>query len=779
MLQDITDESLRLKAPAFVARGCFVFEIAMAAAAFAVSYYISFSSKIKVSEISFETIDGYSCKVLSPRSDSKTLSSTTSELVQFSSTRYALNPCLDALDSNGYDVCKDGNRKDYILSTTGVAATGEYCEDIALIDNYRFCFGSEKETSWMANREVETAFPRQPDAPNAQFTDIFYFMNSSGTLHEMTAEFGTYSSALSDFIASRSSVDVYVVANEENEAKVFEFSLGSASATEIFELDLRKSDLYGFTLGSSKICAAWFETNGPPDNQETNLVIRSHDTSNEVTTDYTLDCTSNSPSDNIGQFLDVFRFISMGADGYLYAMCNIEVGENEQDLFEFFRIDFDTSEATLFAADLNSILLETSLDGDESENVTATFVEQLVVSNNLAFLSTGSPYFNLIEVDLTPQPTFQPSAAPTSVPTTAAPTVSKPPPAAAGTASRAQAVLSTGLGPGPAAAAATHKEGTWITGSPPNGFSKSSGAAAAAAATSSLTSSPSSSGGIERRALKKRKGPATLLTARHVAPRPISTATIRRSTGSRSSANIEHDEWELVRPVTSATRALAELSAQDNINYVATPSGRPGRNRHHHNNQLQEQQQQNRGSMSQNRHRKRRRLQESPPPPRSKNHRRTAVSTDSSSSGSINHHPQKQSATERHGGGGSSSRAGLALSSRRRNNQHRGQRDRLLQVKQPTEVAAVYTSSNTGTYMTLVGDGEIIYFSNSKNHTYYDVMSGTLEEQSDRFVSEDFYFATNMQLAYSYGLCNGKVDNYLVDPDVESDFADICGKVNG
>lgn len=71
--KDIHDDSVKLKAPPHVVRAYFVFEVILAAAAFAVSFYISWTSTITVTIITFEPLESYTCYVLSPRNDAKTL----------------------------------------------------------------------------------------------------------------------------------------------------------------------------------------------------------------------------------------------------------------------------------------------------------------------------------------------------------------------------------------------------------------------------------------------------------------------------------------------------------------------------------------------------------------------------------------------------------------------------------------------------------------------------------------------------------------------------------
>lgn len=100
--KETVDDYVRLKAPPNISRACFVFELFVAAAAFSISFYISFTSTTSVTSITYESLDSpYECKILSPRSDLLSFSAKSSEVVAFSSSRYGYDECILELGKDG------------------------------------------------------------------------------------------------------------------------------------------------------------------------------------------------------------------------------------------------------------------------------------------------------------------------------------------------------------------------------------------------------------------------------------------------------------------------------------------------------------------------------------------------------------------------------------------------------------------------------------------------------------------------------------------------------
>lgn len=99
--KEINEEFLILKAPSNVARICFLAEVIILVVAFVIMFYISYTTKILETKLSFQLLDNsYQCIVLSPRRDSIIENSKTSELIAFSNSRFNYDSCIDIL--NGF-----------------------------------------------------------------------------------------------------------------------------------------------------------------------------------------------------------------------------------------------------------------------------------------------------------------------------------------------------------------------------------------------------------------------------------------------------------------------------------------------------------------------------------------------------------------------------------------------------------------------------------------------------------------------------------------------------
>lgn len=335
-----------------------------------------------------------------------------------------MNECLDALSSDGADACGDKSRNDYVLSVAGLAATDEYCEDVLLPYGYRICYGGEVEMSLIGDDEdLETAFPRLDSRPAQKFSDGFYFMNASGVVHSLSSSF-SLDDVISDIVSAPLSspdagqVAVYVVAPFEGDEYVFRLSTDSSSATDLFEAELRSSDLYGLAASNTNVYAAYFSGQM--------LIINNYDIGSARLNVEAIECGDDAASLNEEANPNGNnRFLSVGDDGFLYTMCNDVVGQDRY--FAFLQIDPSMSpfQATEYLVDLNNATVVTDDDGDSTR---INRVEQLIQANGLLYISTGSPYFNLIEVDLSPVPTFSPTLAPTAPVRTAVPTMAAPPP---------------------------------------------------------------------------------------------------------------------------------------------------------------------------------------------------------------------------------------------------------------------------------------------------------------------------------------------------------------
>ena len=395
------EDYVRLKGPPNIARFCFVFEVAVAAAAFAISFWLTITSYTTETKITFEPLgSSYSCGVLSPRSDTEQFSTVTSELAQYSSARFDLNECLTILDTNGLNVCADGNRKDAVLSVQGLAATDDECIDMPMFHNYRFCHSSEVNTQLRS--DLSDSYPRQTSgAPALTYSNTFYFMNQSGTAHSLVAEFDE-SNIKSQYYEYDNGL--YVAArNEENKLYVHLLSPDHTEAEELIEV--LGSSLGGIAVGNSAVIAAEVGTG--------KVTLRIYNLTTETQQIKDITCETSTLQSNT-----IYSLLSIGSDGYLYLVCNTAVSRDS--LHEIFKLDMINFSPEILYADIGNVAV---VNDDDDDDAPQSFVNQLismVVIEDNAYLSTGSPNYNLLRVNLT-DGSYLPTPAPTAAPTQAGP----------------------------------------------------------------------------------------------------------------------------------------------------------------------------------------------------------------------------------------------------------------------------------------------------------------------------------------------------------------------
>lgn len=386
------EDFVRLKGPPYLVRICFLFELAVAAAAFAISFTLSITSTTTETSITYETLgSSYVCNVLSPRSDTKYLSETTSELMQFSSARFLLDECLEILDTDGLDVCSDDNRKDYILSIQGIAANKDNCFDIILKDGYRFCYGSEVNTKLRG--DLDTVFPRQSlDAPPLRYDDTFYYMKENGIVHAVSAPF-TKDGASTIFVYEDGYI--YVVAKNTADSNFYLYQFSPSLTTAAALLEINGGTFTGIAVSDSYV-----------------FVMKEANSKAEITAYKFADGTSQiinvCDASALSSSDKEYQLIATGEDGSLYVMCSIEV---VAPYYTFYKVDPGTFEVSALYTDANSLSLE---DNDDTvADPPVNQVKTLVVIGNYAYFSTQENNFNLLKVDLTPQPTNAPTIMPT------------------------------------------------------------------------------------------------------------------------------------------------------------------------------------------------------------------------------------------------------------------------------------------------------------------------------------------------------------------------------
>lgn len=405
--KETVDEYVRLKAPPNVSRACFIFELSVAAAAFAISFYISFTSTTSVTSITYESLDSpYVCKVLSPRSDLLSFSAKSSEVVAFSSSRYGYDECLTALGEDGNDVCADGNRQDFVISLLGIRSNDDNCLDLVLNNGYRFCYG----TLLQFVSDIEN-FPTAPAPPTTAFTSsgAYYFVNTSNTMHAFTAHF---SELQSGWVSYGDSVFVVAESTSDHLNYIYEFSLkeGSTSTTTLTSVtqhtrvELGSATLTGFSVAND-VAYVWMAKSA------TEGSLFSYDMEAKTHAITNVDCTKISDDQySTPSTGGASRMFHAADDGYLYAMCGTTPWNNA---FTFYQIDADTMAATQLHVDIQSI----PMIGSVGDATNISSIKSIYATGGYAYLTTGDPSNNLVQVDLSAQPTKRPTAQPSKQPT--------------------------------------------------------------------------------------------------------------------------------------------------------------------------------------------------------------------------------------------------------------------------------------------------------------------------------------------------------------------------
>lgn len=413
--KEVEDEFVKLKAPPNISRGCFVFELSVAAAAFAVSFYISFTSTTPVTSITYEPLgSSYTCKVLSPRSDSVSFSSKSNELAQFSSSRFSYDGCIDALGTGGLDVCADGNRKDYLLALSVITASeggtsdSSLCYDLLLSNGYRFCKGSL--TEYLPGQT--SSFPKALQPPSTAYSSgpFYYFLNAD---HNISAFADPFHSVLTDYLAYDDAV--YVVAEDaQQRTHIYRFVVAAGSHTRsalnalevVATLTEPIHTLTGFDVnnGAAYVLAV--------DQTLSMAYLSVVDLSTGVTTIKPLDCAALTDSEYYATDSSDTRsrYLSVSSDTAV-AMCGKNLWNGA---YTFYAVNTASLEAWQLHVDVDDIQLLGAAGNATQDNVTA--LTTVCAIDGDAYFSSGAPHYNLLRVDLAAQPSMAPSPPPTARP---------------------------------------------------------------------------------------------------------------------------------------------------------------------------------------------------------------------------------------------------------------------------------------------------------------------------------------------------------------------------
>jgi hypothetical protein len=412
--KEVPDSVVRLKAPPAVSKLCFIFELCVVAIAFAFSFYISFTNKVVITQITYEPLGSpYSCKILSPRSDSVEFSKPDNEVVEFSGSRFMHGECLNILGSNGMNVCADKHRDDSLTGISALLADDSNCFDILLIGGFRMCYSVELV--------YHLPSPAMPNFPVHSYPTVlpanYYFMNNSRSVVLYDAPF-TLDDVISDYIPSVNRTHVYAVAqsSEDGEYYLYEFDTlerfgngvemlkveQTLRPVERVRIDMVDMAFAGMAVEHRTVHMALLYD----DTMFMHILSFSLDTNETVL--HTVDCN------NLVKFYDLDppnRFLSVSpGTGKLYMMCGTPPKAIVNQPFTIFELDTTTFEEHVLHVNISALQVVHSQEWEDPHRVSSV---RSLVSNpagTFLYLATGDAESNLLEIDLSSLDTGSSSA---------------------------------------------------------------------------------------------------------------------------------------------------------------------------------------------------------------------------------------------------------------------------------------------------------------------------------------------------------------------------------
>jgi hypothetical protein len=94
-------------------------------------------------------------------------------------------------------------------------------------------------------------------------------------------------------------------------------------------------------------------------------------------------------------------------------------------------------------------------------------------------------------------------------------------------------------------------------------------------------------------------------------------------------------------------------------------------------------------------------------------------------------------------------------------------------VIQPSYVVDYYSK---GTFATLMQDENILYL-NGGDFEFFNLTCAST--QTKKNFRSDFYYATAIELSFSYSVCNGNNSFFVVDYSLSNSFTSQCASING
>jgi hypothetical protein len=389
--------SVVLRAPPTVLRWCTIAEVCMVLVVFALTYYYTATTATTETVVGFESRGSpYVCSLLSPRSDSVSLSKATSELVAFSDARFDLATCNFALSSAGYGVCSDDHRTDYLLSLGSLGTKGSVCIDIPLQNNYRFCTGNETEKAFQT-REQELQFHNQL-RPVFTYDEGLFFMNTSGKVSYLGSLPNPTNTLLSDYVSDFDST-VFLIQKDFPEAVLYSFHPGFSAPKKLGSIG--STNIYGVAYGNDAVFTLTMESTSTVGTA--NVFIGVHDLTTGTT-------KSGTQIQGCSGFFDSTvvpdastRFISYGTDNRLYVLCtpsqHPSVGE-----IHFVSVDPVTFSTVSYTIPRSALAKNYTTATGANSGKAITTISQVFRAGNLIYLTSGSSFPNLLVADLSIPP---------------------------------------------------------------------------------------------------------------------------------------------------------------------------------------------------------------------------------------------------------------------------------------------------------------------------------------------------------------------------------------
>jgi hypothetical protein len=83
----------------------------------------------------------------------------------------------------------------------------------------------------------------------------------------------------------------------------------------------------------------------------------------------------------------------------------------------------------------------------------------------------------------------------------------------------------------------------------------------------------------------------------------------------------------------------------------------------------------------------------------------------------------------------------------------------------------------------MINENSVFLYFNGGSFEFFNVSSSSTqkydENENDYFQKNDFFYATAIELAFSYSVCNGNNSYFVVDFALSNSFTSQCATING